>query len=87
MHELLNSVTKLRRTPWKSDGLSSIELLETINSNNAKHEYVEINSASNVGGSHTIIARSVLDCELRNQRQLLLSVDCTGICTKSSDDK
>ena len=55
--------------------LSSIELLGTINSNNANHEYVEINSASNVGGSHTIIARSALDCELRNQRQLLLSVE------------
>ena len=48
--------------------LSSTELLETIKSNNANHEYVEINSASNVEGSHTIIARSALDCKLRNHR-------------------
>ena len=43
--------------------LSSIELLETINSNKTKHEYVEINSVSNVEGSRTIIARLALDCK------------------------
>ena len=57
--------------------LSSIELLEIINSNNAKHEYVKINSASNVEESHTIIARYALDWELRDHRQLLISMDCT----------